>query len=170
MKITGTCFNREQSQLSSTGFICMQEQAIGTGVNIWTAQAVCWIHKLDWTAKCPYRSAVPPKSRLLAQTCLHYLVCVNMLFKNTYARMAESWAFLSSAVSSKNVSPANRHKSMDGVGYDNLCEWLALPGMKHVPATSLLYIYLLWNISDFCPDFKTFLMQLPAMAQSDVAF
>lgn len=66
-----------------------------------------------------------------------------MLFKNTYARTAESWAFLFSAVSSKNVSPANRDESMDGVGYDNFCEWLALPGMKYVLATSLLDIYLL---------------------------
>lgn len=106
------------------------------------------------------------KSRLLAQTCLRYLVYINILAKNTNARTTELRAFQFSVVIPKKTVLISR-KGAWMVGYDDLSVWLALKRMKCVPAASLLYIYAFKSISDFCPNLKKyFLVLLLGLAQS----
>lgn len=135
-KISGTCFRKEQLQLSSTGFLCVRGQGIRAGVNIWTARASLRNGRLDWAAeKSSQISCSQSQSVFLAQTLLDFF---SLHFDQKH-QCKNSWVMISLSVG----------KKVWMVGYDNLCAWLALPRIKCVPAASLLYIYVLWNTSDF---------------------
>lgn len=103
-----------------------------------------------WTGqqKSPHRLVVPSHSPdSWAQTCLDFLVYINTLPKNIHARTSELRTLPFSAVLPKNVISISREEGVDGGLWWSLC--VTSPMQNEICATSLLYIYVLWNISDF---------------------